>query len=256
MSVYYKVAAPVTIGLSAALYNEAGENVAILYSDPNPAPPLVTPPPPTTTPPPTQAAGADGGSDTDGTADSGADAGADAAAGSDGSDSGADAGADSGSDAGSADGSAVTTTPAPWTTTTTTTTTTSTYVPVTADPSFTPTPIYSSDSQLYPNPTSYKKLNVMEAVMLEVSFGEYVCKPENGTGDNMHAICGIKDNSGTRSGISMPPVRITVDYGDGSGEQIWSREEPALLWTHKYQLPGRYWVHVSSKSGINRESEK
>ena len=46
---------------------------------------------------------------------------------------------------------------------------------------------------------------------------------------------------------SMPPVLITVDYGDGSGEQIWSREEPALLWTHKYQLPGRYWVHVSSK---------
>ena len=84
----------------------------------------------------------------------------------------------------------------------------------------------------------------MEAVMLEVSFGEYVCKAENGTGDNMHALSGIKDNSGSRTGIS---VLITVDYGDGSGEQIWSREEPALLWKHKYQLPGRYWVHVSIK---------
>ena len=139
------------------------------------------------------------------------------------------------------------TTPAPWTTTTTTTTTTETFAPVTAGPSFSPTTIYGSDSKLYPDPTSYKKLNVMEAVELEVSFGEYVCKHENGTGDNMHAICGLKDSSGAGSGNSMPPVLITVDYGDGSGEQIWSREEPALLWTHKYQLPGRYWVHVSSE---------
>ena len=86
----------------------------------------------------------------------------------------------------------------------------------------------------------------MEAVELEVSFGEYVCKAENGTGDNMAAICALKDSQGTRL-QSMPPVLITVDYGDGSGEQIWSREAPALLWTHKYQLPGRYWVHVSSE---------
>lgn len=50
------------------------------------------------------------------------------------------------------------------------------------------------------------------------------------------------------TGYSMPPVIITVDYGDGSGEQSWSRAAPANLWTHMYQLPGRYWVHVSSES--------
>ena len=52
------------------------------------------------------------------------------------------------------------------------------------------------------------------------------------------------------TGYSMPPVIITVDYGDGSGEQSWSRAAPANLWTHMYQLPGRYWVHVSSESLI------
>ena len=50
------------------------------------------------------------------------------------------------------------------------------------------------------------------------------------------------------TGYSMPPVIITVDYGDGSGEQSWSRAAPANLWTHMYQLPGRYWVSVSSRA--------
>ena len=28
---------------------------------------------------------------------------------------------------------------------------------------------------------------------------------------------------------------------------MWTREDPRDLWTHKYQLPGRYWVSVSSR---------
>ena len=41
-------------------------------------------------------------------------------------------------------------------------------------------------------------------------------------------------------------VNVTLNFGDGTGEQVWSREDPKHLWVHQYQMPGFYWVSVSS----------
>ena len=81
-----------------------------------------------------------------------------------------------------------------------------------------------------------------------LQFGEYICTAMSGWTESPNNVsaCAIQDVYGG-SGQSMPPVIITVDYGDGSGEQKWTRDDPRDMWSHKYQLPGKYWVHVSSK---------
>lgn len=81
---------------------------------------------------------------------------------------------------------------------------------------------------------------------LVIEFGEYRCSSDS-SGDNDETICALRDLSSADTGQSMPPVVIVVDFGDGSGQQMWSREDTKDLWVHQYQLPGRYWVHVSSK---------
>ena len=83
-------------------------------------------------------------------------------------------------------------------------------------------------------------------MLLTVELGEYRCSSSKLVGSNDETICALKDS---QDGQSMAPVRITVDFGDGSGEQLWTREDPRNLWVHQYQLPGRYWVHVSSRLG-------
>ena len=45
----------------------------------------------------------------------------------------------------------------------------------------------------------------------------------------------------------MPPVVMTVDFGDGSGEQKWDRDSPHDVWTHKYAKPGMYTIFVMCK---------
>ena len=87
-------------------------------------------------------------------------------------------------------------------------------------------------------------------MFLTVELGEYRCssktpltEQDDGEGDNDETICALIDQEKRQS---KAPVRITVDFGDGSGEQLWTREDPRNLWVHQYQLPGRYWVHVSS----------
>ena len=79
---------------------------------------------------------------------------------------------------------------------------------------------------------------------LSLMIGEYTCTGSDAQNNQTH--CALNDNKGG-SGQSMPPVVITVDFGDGSGEQQWSRDDPRWLWSHKYQLPGRYIIHVSSE---------
>ena len=83
---------------------------------------------------------------------------------------------------------------------------------------------------------------------LVIEFGEYRCSSTNSS--NAETVCALKDTSASDTGQSLPPVVITVDFGDGSGEQYWTREDPRDLWTHKYQLPGKYWVHVNSKPAL------
>ena len=88
-------------------------------------------------------------------------------------------------------------------------------------------------------------------MFLTIELGEYRCSSkspsttagEDDEGDNDETICALIDREKRQS---KAPVKITVDFGDGSGEQLWTREDPKNLWVHQYQLPGRYWVHVSS----------
>ena len=80
---------------------------------------------------------------------------------------------------------------------------------------------------------------------LTVELGEYRCSSKvPSEGENDERSCALIDK---KQGQSKAPVRITIDFGDGSGQQLWTREDPRDLWVHQYQLPGRYWVHVSSK---------
>ena len=81
-------------------------------------------------------------------------------------------------------------------------------------------------------------------MFLTVELGEYRCSSKTASEEeNDENICALIDKE---NGQSKAPVKITVDFGDGSGEQLWTREDPRNLWVHQYQLPGRYWVHVSS----------
>ena len=57
---------------------------------------------------------------------------------------------------------------------------------------------------------------VMEVI---VEVGEYTCSKVTGASSpfNNETICALKDAFGNQS---MPPVNITIDFGDGSGEQV------------------------------------
>ena len=53
-----------------------------------------------------------------------------------------------------------------------------------------------------------------------IEFGDYTCSKATGAvtmDGNNETICALKDSFGNQS---MPPVNITVDFGDGSGEQV------------------------------------
>jgi hypothetical protein len=55
----------------------------------------------------------------------------------------------------------------------------------------------------------------MQAMQVVLEIGEYVCSSLIGT--NNETICALSDFNGNQS---MPPVNITIDFGDGSGEQV------------------------------------
>ena len=79
-----------------------------------------------------------------------------------------------------------------------------------------------------------------QIIFLNVEFGEFRCSSM--PGDQGNELCAIKANTG---GDTLPPITIKVDFGDDSGEQIWTTEDPRNLWSHQYQMPGIYMVHVS-----------
>ena len=45
---------------------------------------------------------------------------------------------------------------------------------------------------------------------------------------------------------NAPPVKIMVDFGDGSGESVWQRENVQDVWSHIYSEPGIYTIFVMS----------
>jgi hypothetical protein len=83
----------------------------------------------------------------------------------------------------------------------------------------------------------------LQPVYIFIELGEYRCSAVTaGAGGNDETQCALSSSSGQ----ARPPVVVTVNYGDGSGEQVWTREDPRQLWTHVYQKPGRFWVVVTS----------
>ena len=83
----------------------------------------------------------------------------------------------------------------------------------------------------------------VQDMSLIVEIGEYRCSAttESSVGKNNEVLCAITDGLGVQA---LPPVNISVNFGDGTGEQLWTREDPRDLWTHAYQLPGHYTVSV------------
>jgi PKD repeat protein len=51
----------------------------------------------------------------------------------------------------------------------------------------------------------------------------------------------------------LPPINVTVDFGDGSGTYVWTREDRQDVWSHIYSEPGLYTVSVS---GVFRHLKK
>ena len=100
------------------------------------------------------------------------------------------------------------------------------------------------------------KLIFLQQIWIHVSIGEYNC----GTflpcaGDVTPgppptcAKAAATDTSPTKdcqNDGSTPPVEIVVDFGDGSGEQKWERENIQDVWTHIYSQPGVYTIFVMS----------
>ena len=43
---------------------------------------------------------------------------------------------------------------------------------------------------------------------------------------------------------NLPPVNISVDYGDGSGVALWTRENRQDLWRHAYVRAGIYNIAI------------
>ena len=79
-------------------------------------------------------------------------------------------------------------------------------------------------------------------MLLVVELGEHRCSATSASSaGNDETLCAIVDGGGKQA---LPPVNISVNFGDGTGEQLWTREDPRDLWTHVYQLPGHFTVSV------------
>jgi hypothetical protein len=50
----------------------------------------------------------------------------------------------------------------------------------------------------------------------------------------------------------LPPLNITVDYGDGSGSNMWQRTNKIVIWSHVYTRPGKFVIGVHCKYRIAR----
>ena len=74
-----------------------------------------------------------------------------------------------------------------------------------------------------------------EELYLNVSMGDYYCHAAN------------PDTCSSAAG-NLPPVNITVDYGDGSGIAKWTRENTQDLWRHAYVRSGTYNIAIVGKS--------
>ena len=79
-------------------------------------------------------------------------------------------------------------------------------------------------------------------MLLVVELGEHRCSATTASSaGNDETLCAIVDGGGKQA---LPPVNISVNFGDGTGEQLWTREDPRDLWTHVYQVPGHFTVSV------------
>ena len=51
--------------------------------------------------------------------------------------------------------------------------------------------------------------------------------------------------------IPIPPLEISVDYGDGSPIELWTKENPTYIWGHEYAYGGTYNIKVHGKYCTN-----
>ena len=101
------------------------------------------------------------------------------------------------------------------------------------------------------------KLIFLKQIWIHVSIGEYKCGSflpcdDAGVSEGPPKTCTKADAPEGSARIdcqndgSTPPVEIIVDFGDGSGEQKWERENIQDVWTHSYSQPGIYTIFVMS----------
>jgi hypothetical protein len=67
--------------------------------------------------------------------------------------------------------------------------------------------------------------------------------------------CGTGGGTSPTSLPIPPPLEITVNYGDGSGEATWTGTEPANVFQHMYSEPGMYNIVAKSESAYRRNRE-
>ena len=99
----------------------------------------------------------------------------------------------------------------------------------------------------------------MQPIYLDVSTGNFTC--------SSYVACATAPSPGdttcvpgtpTAIDVSMsecllppsdevPPLEITVDYGDGSGSNKWTSDYKQKLWAHSYTVPGEYDIFVRSE---------
>ena len=83
-----------------------------------------------------------------------------------------------------------------------------------------------------------------------LNIGNYRCtgsRNDNGateeTGYKCKCVIGLNEDK-FHEDTPMPPVNITVDYGDGSPSRLWTMENPSYVWGYEYSYGGTYEIKI------------
>ena len=83
-----------------------------------------------------------------------------------------------------------------------------------------------------------------------LNIGNYRCigsRNDNGateeTGYKCKRVIGLNEDE-FHEDTPMPPVNITVDYGDGSPLRLWTMENPSYVWGYEYSYGGTYEIKI------------
>ena len=84
---------------------------------------------------------------------------------------------------------------------------------------------------------------------LYFDLGDYRCSGRKGNVvDTAYKCKGLgKPTFNFHEDIPIPPLEISVDYGDGSPIKLWTMENPTYVWGHEYTYGGTYDIKVHGK---------